>query len=126
MSFSRSHVRRIGLVVLLAFISVRVSDAHLHMCMDGLEAPVTVHTADGSIHNDSHHHQEEHHQDRDIEHLDAMLFKAGVDAEKFNVGFSLPAIGLIPLSTGYPSDSPSSPPLRPPSRLLPPLRGPPA
>lgn len=126
MGLSPSVIRRIGVVLLLAFISVRVGDAHLHMCLDGSEAPVTVHTADSSTHSESHHHQAEHQQDRDVEPLDAVLLKAGLAADVFVLAVSSYLIALIPLPTGHPAEMADLPELRPPSQILPPLRGPPA
>ncbi len=45
------------LVLLLGFalLLTRVVGTHLHFCLDGQEAPVAVHIADGEQHHDGHH-----------------------------------------------------------------------
>ena len=125
MGFSDSLIRRVALIVLLAFTGVRLADAHLHVCLDGQEAPVTVHTAEGSGHAESHHHQADHHQDRDIAPFDAALLKAGVDTDLFPIVAAFFIVPRTPRLLGYTADPLSLPPLRPPSQLRPPLRGPP-
>lgn len=125
MLLSAPHIKRIAIVVLLAFLGVRMSDAHLHVCLDGQEPPLTVHTSDGSVHHDEHHHEESEHNDRDVELNEAALFKVSSDADVF-----LPVIAffLLPiiLETKRVAANLERPPtLRPVSKLRPPLRGPP-
>src|SRR5687768_10089613 len=119
MFLSAPSIRRIALVVLLAFIGVRMGDAHLHVCFDGQEAPLTVHTADGAVHRDEHH-QESENNDRDVE-LEAALFKASSDVDVF-----LPVVAFFFLPIVYQTRrvaaKPERPPLlRPLSKLRPPL-----
>lgn len=54
-------------VLALAFLTVRASDTHLHLCFDGQEPPASVHLADASVHNDEHHQAGEHHADKDLD-----------------------------------------------------------
>lgn len=122
---SATLMERIGLIVLLAFSVTRLVDAHLHVCLDGQEAPLTVHTADGSVHNDAHHVDEEH-EDRDVEFLEAIFVKkAGADAQSFITVISFLTVTLAPSRFESSSLRPPIPPFRPLFQLRPPLRGPP-
>lgn len=125
MGFSASTLRRIALVVLLAVLGVRLADAHVHVCFDGLEPPVSVHSLDGSVHNDAHHHQAEHHQDQDVKPFDAALLKVSADADAAPLVAASWFALLLPTQVGQRPESIAAPVLRPPSQLKPPLRGPP-
>jgi hypothetical protein len=122
---SASLIQRVALIVLLAFSVTRLVDAHLHVCLDGQEAPLTVHTADGSVHNDAHH-QEQQHDDRDVEYLEAIFVKkAGPDVQLFITVISFVAVALAPSRFTRNSLPPPLPPFQSFFQLRPPLRGPP-
>jgi hypothetical protein len=124
-TLSASLIRRVALIVLLTFASARLVDAHLHVCLDGQEPPVTVHTADGSVHNDLHH-QDQDHDDRDIDVLDTIFVKkAGPDVQPFVTVIAFVAIALEPLRFASNATPLVLPPYRPLFHLRPPLRGPP-
>jgi len=118
-------IRRIALLVLLAFSGARLADAHLHVCLDGNEPPVSVHAMDGSVHNDAHHQQADHSQDTDVALLDAALLKAGLDADVFVIGVVWTLVLEISVDTPPRPEPLFTPLLRLPARLKPPLRGPP-
>jgi hypothetical protein len=123
-SLSALLIRRVALIVLLTFAGARLVDAHLHLCLDGQEAPVTVHTADGSVHNDSHHVEQDH-DDRDVDVLDAIFVKkAGSDVEPFVIVIAA-VTALEPQRFASITVPPHPPPYRPLLHLRPPLRGPP-
>ena len=125
MAFRAYTMRRVALVVLLAFVGVRLADAHLHICVDGTEPPVAVHAAEGASHDDSHEHQTDHEQDRDVQPFDGVLPKGGPDADVFLVAVALFVVPLTQSQPGPRTPLLAQPFLRPPSELKPPLRGPP-
>lgn len=124
MHLSSLWVNRIAVVVLLAFIGVRLGDAHLHVCLDGQEAPVTIHTSDGSIHHDTYHDDEQH-QDLDIQSLDTALLKAGLDTDAFVLAIAFALVDLIQQPVLTIREALTLPSLKPLAHLRPPLRGPP-
>jgi hypothetical protein len=124
MTASRILVRRIACFVLLAFIGVRLADAHLHVCLDGAEPPIAVHAADNSVHDGPHHESGEH-EDRDVQPFDALLLKAGLDTKLVAApaaDLELPVFQVLGFSTTTALSLPSP---GAPSRLRPPTRGPP-
>ena len=124
MGLHPSLVRRVVLLVLLALIGVRTSDAHLHMCLDGQEAPVTVHVADASLHHDADHEGQEH-DDRDVDPVDAALLKAEADVDLLVYAVTSFVIAFSPLAVHEPSAELALPNLTSPLYLRPPSRGPP-
>jgi len=125
MVFSPSLIRQIALLVLLAFTGARLADAHLHVCLDGNEPPVSVHAMDGSVHNDAHHQEADHPQDTDVAWLDAALLKAGLDADVFAVAAVWTLVLQIIADTPPRPEPLFTPLLRLPAQFKPPLRGPP-
>lgn len=68
---------RLMWVLCLAFLATRLGGAHLHLCLDGLEAPATVHVED---HTGQHHGEEAGptHNDLDVPiATDALVKKSG-------------------------------------------------
>ena len=120
---------RLAAVTLLsvALLLMWVAGAHLHLCFDGLEAPVTLHQlADGGAHLDDHS-PEERHSDIDLE-FDANLRRApknNIDALASAPTVALAAPGLQSTNFVRTRSAPSS--VRSAPRFLqPPLRAPPA
>jgi hypothetical protein len=114
--------------VVLAVLTVRASDTHLHFCYDGQEPPTTVHSADASVHDDEQHDGEEH-ADKDFDPFVGLLLKQGSsDADLALPTYVVAAVLLLPPVTHIVSAvSDSLPPhASPPFHLRPPLRGPPA
>ena len=115
-------------VVALAFLTVRASDTHLHLCFDGQEAPTTVHFADASVHHDEQHETKEH-ADKDFDVFVGMLLKNGSSEADIAIPLAVTALVLLlpPVSDTVPvADEPSPSATDPPFYLRPPLRGPPA
>lgn len=112
--------------LVLAVLVVRASDAHLHLCFDGLEAPTSVHVADASLHHDDHH-EEDGHADKDVDPLVGALVKS-VDSDVHFPALMSASI-LIPLNASAASRAVvrrQATPAASPFELRPPLRGPPA
>jgi hypothetical protein len=112
--------------LVLAVLVVRASDAHLHLCFDGLEPPTSVHVADASLHHDDHH-EEDGHADKDVDPLVGALVKS-VDSDVHFPALMSASI-LIPLNASAGSRAVvrrQATPAASPFELRPPLRGPPA
>jgi len=113
--------------IVLAVLTVRASDTHLHLCFDGQEPPTSVHFADASIHNDDDH-DDENHADKDLDPLVGVLLKSGDADPELALPVSVVALVLLlPLQRDVlPIDFDPVPlAAGPPSHLRPPLRGPP-
>jgi len=50
----------------VSVLFVRTAGLHLHLCLDGAEAPSQIHWADVGVHNDADHASQPH-DDRDVE-----------------------------------------------------------
>lgn len=120
---------RLAVLVLLgvALPPVCLAGAHLHLCFDGLERPVTVHpVADGGDHV-GHHGSDEEHSDSDLD-LEISVTRAG------DKSTAAPAAVLVvarPSTSAPPArlSRAARPPLAvrsAPWSVLPPLRAPPA
>jgi hypothetical protein len=108
-------------------VASRIAGAHLHLCLDGSEPPVSLHVADGAA-----HHGEEvggfTHTDRDVNVGGEYLAKkpgAGFDLALVAMAFGL-LLFLLPRNR-FPVPDYSCPHPARPSRAhgLPPPRGPP-
>jgi hypothetical protein len=75
MSGLRLSTRPWFLILIFAVLMTRLSGIHLHLCLDGQEAPASIHVVDDPAHNDAHH-VEQHHTDKDVEVFDAVLTKS--------------------------------------------------
>jgi len=111
-------------LVVLAFVCARITGAHLHLCFDGGEPSLELHTTD-SAHLD-HHDGNQNHDDVDVDPVSYALAKHA----KYDV--SEPA--LIVVTSRLEAAPASSPaiayhgahtPRAPPRFLRPPLRAPP-
>ena len=115
--------------VVMAVLTVRLADTHLHLCFDGQEASTTVHLADASVHHDDEHQDCQAHADKDINPFIGTLVKSDDDAQPlfaFIVG-TLLTIELLPPDRAVPAFNRETPlAADPPFYLRPPLRGPPA
>lgn len=109
----------------VSVLFVRAGGMHLHMCLDGQEAPTQVHWADSGMHNDVEHATESH-DDRDID-LSEGVAKTSKGTADFSLAVLVAAILLTLLAV--PRQAP--PQLQRifvpevPRFLRPPLRGPP-
>lgn len=110
----------------LAVFAMRMADVHVHLCLDGQEAPQSLHWADAGVHEDDEH-LDNSHADVELALLDDALVKTS------SPGFDLPVLmvaGMIVLLLLAAIRQPaparfSSPPRRSPRFLRPLLRGPP-
>jgi hypothetical protein len=88
---TRLRTRRLSalLGLCIAFFVVQVAGVHLHLCMDGQEAPSSLHLSDAGLHED--HHDDGDHDDLDLTGLWNVL------AKKPQAGFDLPVLitGLL-------------------------------
>ena len=129
-----SHRSRFALALLCAaFVALRIAGAHLHLCFDGSEPPVSLHVADAGAHhagNDGHDHvagPAGGHVDRDV------LMSGDFVAKKSTGDLLLPflvlafALALFTLAPrrGPVPDYRTPLPLHSRARLRPPQRGPP-
>jgi len=111
----------------LAMISLRVAGAHLHLCFDGTEPPVSYHVGDSGQHHADQHEAHEQHTDRDMPVGEDFLLKKTVDdtGTLALFAFALLLFLLAPARQLRRVDH-QAPPLRHSfSWLRPPLRGPP-
>jgi hypothetical protein len=125
---SRLFVRACITLLCITILVMRVGGAHLHLCMDGTEAPVSVHlSADAGLDNASIGVGKAHH-DQDVSLSGEVL------AKKMDTALQLPALlaGLIVLFfvpllvvTVVSRDRTSLLHPIPIFRIRPPLRGPP-
>jgi hypothetical protein len=112
-------------LALLAFAFGRLTGAHLHMCFDGSEPPLSLHTSDGT-HLEHHAGEEHHHDDVDVEPLGDLLAKNAQVVLLAVVAAGIWVIALIAPWRPVAIAAIESRPLRPPPRFLrPPLRAPP-
>jgi hypothetical protein len=122
--------------VCLSLLIMRISGAHLHLCFDGSEPPLSYHVADSGIHHaDEHDHglthetaHEQSHDDRDLDVGQDLLIKklAAKDLTLALITFAL-LLFLVSVSSGMARTAYLPPPskrLR--AHLRPPLRGPPS
>jgi hypothetical protein len=123
----------------LALLVMRVSGAHLHLCFDGSEPPLSYHVADSGVHHtDAHEHEhageahdaghEQAHDDRDLDVGQDLSVKkpAGKDFTLALITFGLLLFLVARPRAFFPTAY--QPPSRasPRSYLQPPLRGPPS
>ena len=124
MHLQRRTIAGLILLLSLTLLITRIAGTHLHLCFDGLEPPVSLHTLD----IDSHDSSEQAHNDRNVELPGATLAKATswqVDALFLIAAFSC----LLLLSDSRRTPLPAfrlAPFLESIRLLRPPLRGPPA
>jgi len=125
----RSPMMMRGLLALasLALVWAGLGGAHLHLCLDGSEPPTSLHFVDGDYLGD--HHADTAHTDIDLPLFDEMVVKS-----PNKPGVELPVVILLALVFLVVHRRPASrsPPrtishrdTTSPSRLRPPLRGPP-
>jgi hypothetical protein len=121
-------VRRPWIVVLtlLAFVFARLAGAHLHLCFDGSEPPLTVHMADsGEI---GHHAgAAQTHEDVDVDPIDDVVAKSAVKVDLPVLAFMLAGIVLLltPLRSLPHAWRKIPAPYSPPRYIRPLLRAPP-
>jgi hypothetical protein len=112
-------------VLAIAFLAMRTTSAHAHLCFDGNEPPASVHVADDF---DAHHPSDHgtNHSDLDVDLTDTVVKKSNSD-RTFDLPFVVRTALVQPplIRTALP---------RPPSliagtvnapRMRPPLRAPP-
>lgn len=123
---SSGHRALLLTLICVAVVFVRLGGAHLHLCFDGGEPPVSLQFTDVEHH--AEHHVGDVHDDFDLSLAGDMIAKS--KASSFDLPLLLLAALLLPL---LPTAGVSVPARRPPRRpiprppfLRPPLRGPPS
>lgn len=110
----------------IALLPVRSANAHLHLCFDGREQPVSLHVEDVAAH---HGENADGHQDRDVRLSDSMsTHKVGAveDGPLAILGVVVFALLLPEPTVTLPQRTVLVPTLRTVFDLRPPTRGPPA
>lgn len=127
MNRSTTRVRLFVIALCLAVLAPRIAGAHLHLCFDGSEPPLSYHVADSGIHHADEHGAGDSHSDRDVRVGDNVLAKKSsheYGAAALWFVFALLLFLLAPARRISPSADP--PRLRSVFHWLrPPLRGPP-
>lgn len=103
----------------------RADGAHLHLCLDGQEAPVELHSPDGGEHHADESGTE--HQDRDLDLSSDSLGKS--PSKGFDSGMPATAPSFVAFATSSNMPRPVVDPVPVLSTrrfVLPPFRGPPA
>ena len=114
-------------VIAFAFVAVRMTEVHWHLCFDGLEPRSSVHVGDRAAHHESHDEGAVEHVDTDVPltgQILAKLTKVDFDLPLAVLGaFLLWVVGeprrVLPIARRI------VPANTPPFFLRPPLRGPP-
>lgn len=120
-----AHRRWIVVLALLAFVVARLAGTHVHLCFDGSEPPLSMHTADGG--ELGHHAAEaQTHDDVEFDPVDDVLAKSA-KADLPVLAFLLAGVLLLRMPSRA---SPRTPhriptPWSPPRYLRPLLRAPP-
>lgn len=125
---SRLFVRPCITLLCITVLVMRVGGAHLHLCVDGSEPPVSVHLTDDAGLDDSHAGVGKAHHDQDVSLSGEVL------AKKLDAALQLPillaalvVLFIVPLVlvTVVPRDRTSLIHPIPVFRIRPPLRAPP-
>jgi hypothetical protein len=125
---SRLFVRTCITLLCITVLVLRVGGAHLHLCLDGSEPPVSVHLTDDAGLNDPHAGVGQAHHDQDVSLSGEVL------AKKLDAALQLPVLlaalvvlFVVPLVlvTIVPRDRTSLVHPIPIFRIRPPLRAPP-
>jgi hypothetical protein len=113
-------------LAVLAFFFCSLTGAHLHLCFDGSEPPLSLHAGDGA-HFDHHAGESQQHDDVDVEPLGDLLAKSAQA-----LLFAIMAVSFVLLVLQAPPSKLITiarqrlrVPRAPPRFLRPPLRAPP-
>lgn len=116
-------------VLAVALLPVRMANAHLHLCLDGQERPVSLHVQDVATHSGAEATTEQGHNDRDVDVSASLLtvkLSGGADDAPFAFLHLYVLTALLPLE--HPTfslvDLPGAE-LTSVVTLRPPVRGPP-
>ncbi|HEU4602332.1 MAG TPA: hypothetical protein VFS24_10205 [Steroidobacteraceae bacterium] len=123
----RSRIGLILWVLAVALLPVRMANAHLHLCLDGQEAPISVHVEDVPGHQDDADFKAGHH-DHDVDVSGSMTVTKSASFALDN-----PIISAYVLAIVLPVEAPrvfsadvAEIHFSVPFTLRPPSRGPPA
>ena len=116
-------------VLAVALLPVRMANAHLHLCLDGQEQPVSLHVQDVATHSGTEATTDQGHNDRDVDVSASMLtakLSAGMDDAPSALLHLYVLTALLPVErlTFSLIDLPSAE-LTSVVTLRPPVRGPP-
>lgn len=122
------------LVTCLAFLVMQGGGAHLHLCLDGSEAPSAVHFADSGLHHTddvpaehAHDHGEaSHHHDAEVSLASKAISKVSSLDLPAIAGLLFFVLALVPWTRAPLPGAPAQLRVpRTPPHVRPPLRGPP-
>lgn len=120
----QKRTRRVLLALLcVSVISTRVEAAHLHLCLDGKEAPATVRTSPDPIRDAG---SQAPHNDRDVALASDLIGKQSKDTSKQPVALPTGRMPTVAFTASI--AAPAAPTPRVPALSLvtpPPIRGPP-
>jgi hypothetical protein len=123
------HTARMTWIWLFACCAVllaRVGEAHIHLCLDGTEAPAAVHLFDASVHHEKDGSSGKH-VDSDVAASDDAVAKSAFTLAPFPVQFVSALVFLLPVEPLQRSSISVQPTPKPTDsfNFRPPLRGPP-
>lgn len=124
MRLRRNTDLQVLILIALAMFVVRSAGGHLHLCFDGDEPPISVHT----LETQSHHEPGSTHVDQDVELPTATLAKhlGQADDSLLLAAFFVGLLLALPSATVSGERRHRAPLLQSLFVPLPPLRGPPA
>ena len=126
--FPQSKIAFALWLVAIALLPIRMANAHLHLCLDGQERPVTFHVQDVPTHHGAAGAPSGH-NDVDLDVPPSVSAKKVSNADELSPAI-LGAYVLSLLLPEYPHFAPQvwllAPPSTPQLDLRPPTRGPPA
>jgi hypothetical protein len=91
-------------MVVFALLLTRMADAHMHLCFDGQEQPVSLHVSDGRHHHhDPQHAESGYASERDGQYQDASHHAqqhSDEDVDVADAALAKKASGVPPLAAG--------------------------
>ena len=111
----------------VAVAALRLGGAHLHICLDGHEPPISLHLADSGIHHIDEPGGGAHADEEIAIGADALIKKpaAGLESVVLALLISWLLLGATPRRAGWHPIAPTPARARARPHLRPPLRGPP-
>ena len=126
--FHESRIAFVLCLVAVALLPIRMANAHLHLCLDGQERPVTFHVQDVPTHHGTAGASSGH-NDVDVDIASSISAKKVSTADELSpaiLGAYVLALLLPEYPRAAPQDGSLTPALTPRFDLRPPTRGPPA
>jgi hypothetical protein len=124
---SSNKRRLVVALVCVALVAMRIGGAHLHLCLDGSEPPITLHMSDSGLHHTDEPAGITHSDQEVLIGADALVKKSFSDFELPLIAFAFVLLLFMFARTRDLLPDFFAPPRLSPARahLRPPLRGPP-